>query len=146
MKQLIKQILPYSKESLMIDNVHKLESNLIIASKKVSEVNGHFDEFSITPAWMLIEGAGQAASLLIRYNLENHPNYDILAYKINNSKFSYPVIPPALVSYKVFLLQWDDKFPEFYATTMVGNNVVAELSFTLAIVDKKKFRTKHGNH
>ena len=144
MKELIKQILPYGDEFLMIDTVHFLEGSQILASKEITEgmVKGHFDGFPITPAITVIEGIGQSATLLLRYLLKHPYDKDILAYRIRNSRFLNPIIPPKKVYFLVSLLKKDSKFPEIKGEAFADNNLVAEVELTLAIVDKNSFRQK----
>ena len=68
----IKQIIPYEYPFLMIDKVITLDKNKIVAIKNITAnewfFKGHFSGFPIMPGALIVEGLGQAATLLIRYN------------------------------------------------------------------------------
>ncbi len=87
----IKKIIPYQDPFLFIDKVTKLDKKSIIAEKTVREdedyLKGHFVDFPIMPGALIFEGLGQAATLLIRYNIPDHEKKDVLAYKIRSAKF-----------------------------------------------------------
>ena len=93
----IKKIIPYEDPFLMIDKVLKLEKKAIVAEKKIKGdefyLKGHFKNFPIMPGALIVEGLGQAATLLVRYNLDGHESKDVLAYKIRGAKFFRPAFP-----------------------------------------------------
>ena len=72
----IKKIIPYDEHFLMIDRVLSIDKKNIVATKKVREdeeyLKGHFKDFPIMPGALIVEGIGQAATMLVRYNIENH--------------------------------------------------------------------------
>ena len=109
----LKQIIPYDYPFLMIDRVELLEKDKIVAIKNVSAneefFKGHFAGFPIMPGALIIEGMGQAATLLIRYNLENHYEKDVLAYKIKDAKFKEPVFPGMQLKYELALMGQDER-------------------------------------
>src|SRR3989338_2688989 len=93
----IKKIIPYEDPFLMIDKVLKLEKKAIVAEKKIKGdefyLKGHFKNFPIMPGALIVEGLVQAATLLVRYNLDGHESKDVLAYKIRGAKFFRPAFP-----------------------------------------------------
>ncbi len=142
----IKQIIPYEKPFLMIDRVLSLDKSKIVAIKNTS-VNedffkGHFAGFPIMPGALIIEGMGQAATMLIRYNIENHWEKDVLAYKIKEAKFHAPTFPGDQLKYEIALLGQDERGGLVSAKAYVGDKVVAEAQMMLAVVDRKEFRSK----
>ena len=144
----IRQIIPYDYPFLMIDKVIVLEKNKIVAVKNTS-VNewffkGHFAGFPIMPGALIVEGLGQAATLLIRYNLENHHEKEILAYKIKEAKFSAPTFPGDQIKYEVALMGLDDRGAMLQGKAIVDEKVVGECALMLAVVDRKEFRSKHS--
>lgn len=142
----IKKIIPYDVPFLMIDKVLSLEKNKIIAIKNISAndefFKGHFAGFPIMPGALIIEGMGQAGTLLVRYNLENHWEKEVLAYKIKEAKFSAPSFPGDQLKYEVALLGLQDRGGLLSAKAIVNDKVVAEAQMMLAIVDRKEFRSK----
>lgn len=142
----IKQIIPYERPFLMIDRVLNLEKNKIVAIKNTTAneefFKGHFSGFPIMPGALIIEGMGQAATLLLRYNLENHWEKDVLAYKIKEAKFSAPTFPGEQLKYEVAMLGQDEKGGLLIGKAFVNDRQVAEAQMMLAVVDRKEFRAK----
>jgi len=144
----IKQIIPYEYPFLMIDRVISLEKNKIVAIKNVTAneefFKGHFVGFPIMPGALMVEGIGQAATLLARYNIENHYEKEVLAYKIKEAKFSSPTLPGDVLRYEVAMMGMDERGALFQAKAFVENKQVAECSLALAVVNRREFRAKHS--
>ena len=143
----IKKIIPYDKPFLFIDKVLSLSNNRIVAIKdltgKEEFFKGHFVDFPIMPGALTVEGMGQTATLLIRGNIPNHHEKDILAYKLKEIKFMAPILPPAQVTFEVDLIAQDERDAILRGKAFVKENLVAEALFMLAIVNKTEFRTKY---
>ncbi len=143
----IKKIIPYEDPFLYIDKVMKLDKKNIIAIKDVKEdeywVKGHFASFPIMPGALIVEGLGQAATLLIRYNLEDHQNFDILAYKIRSAKFFRPTFPGQQLTFQAKLLFKTKKIAFVNGKAIRKEKEVAKVKMVLAIVDKKMFRERY---
>jgi beta-hydroxyacyl-ACP dehydratase FabZ len=142
----IKQIIPYEAPFLMIDRVISLEKDKIVAIKNTTLnegfFKGHFAGFPIMPGALIVEGMGQAGTLLMRYNIENHWEKDVLAYKIKEAKFSAPTFPGDQLKYEIALLGKDERGGLLSAKAFVNDKVVAEAQIMLAVVDRKEFRSK----
>ena len=117
----IKKIIPYVEPFLFVDKVIKLEKKKIVAIRKVRKdefyLKGHFANFPIMPGALIAEGIGQAGTLLIRYNLENHETKDVLAYNIKKAQFKYPTFPGQEMRYEVELKNGlkHGNFEEYYS-------------------------------
>jgi 3-hydroxyacyl-[acyl-carrier-protein] dehydratase len=94
------------------------------------------------PGALIIEGMGQAATLLLRYNLENHYEKEVLAYKIKEAKFSAPSFPGDQIKYEVTMLGKDDRGALMSGKAIVDEKVIAEATMMLAVVDRREFRSK----
>ena len=142
----IKHIIPYDQPFLMIDRVISLDKTKIVAIKNTSSnesfFKGHFAGFPIMPGALIIEGMGQAASLLLRYNLENHWEKEVLAYRIKEAKFSAPTFPGDQLKYEAALLGKDDRGALISSKATVNEKTVAEATMMLAVVDRREFRSK----
>jgi len=142
----IKQIIPYEMPFLMIDRVLSLEKNKVVAIKNTSAneefFKGHFAGFPIMPGALIIEGMGQAATLLLRYNLDNHWEKEVLAYKIKEAKFSAPTFPGDQLKYEITMLGKDERGALMSGKAIVDGSVVAEATMMLALVDRREFRSK----
>ena len=142
----IKQIIPYEQPFLMIDRVLSLDKAKVVAIKNTSAneefFKGHFAGFPIMPGALIVEGMGQAATLLLRYNLENHWEKEVLAYKIKEAKFSAPAFPGDQLKYDVTMLGKDERGALMSGKAVVGDNNVAEATMMLAVVNRREFRSK----
>lgn len=142
----IKRIIPYDEPFLFIDKVMSLTSNKIIAVRRlrVDEFffKGHFAGFPIMPGALTVEGMGQAATLLVRSNIPNHQEKDVLAYKLKEVKFMAPVLPNDELRFEIELIAQDERGAILQGKAFVKDNLVAEALMMLAIVSKSEFRAK----
>ena len=142
----IKQIIPYDRPFLMIDRVLSLDKTKITAIKNTSAnedfFKGHFAGFPIMPGALIIEGMGQAGTLLVRYNLDNHWEKEVLAYKIKEAKFSAPTFPGDQLKYEITLLGKDERGALLSGKAIVDEKTVAEATMMVAVVDRREFRAK----
>ena len=143
----IKKIIPYDKPFLFIDKVLSLGNNRLVAIKdltgKEDFFKGHFVDFPIMPGALTVEGMGQAATLLVRSNMPNHHEKDVLAYKLKEVKFMAPILPPEQVRFEIDLIAQDEKGAILQGKTFIKENLVAEALLMLAIVNKSEFRAKY---
>ncbi len=144
----IKKIIPYDKPFLFIDRVISLSNNRIVAVKNLSEKDdffkGHFVDFPIMPGALTVEGLGQAATLLVRNNIPNHHEKDVLAYKLKEVKFMAPILPGDQVRFEIDLIAQDERGAILQGKAFVKENLVAEALLMLAIVNKAEFRAKYS--
>ena len=142
----IKQIIPYDEPFLFIDRVLKLNKKNIIAIDEAKEscFKGHFKDFPIMPGALIVEGLGQAATMLIRYNIPNHEEKDILAYKIRSAKFFRPTFPGQTLRYEAKLLFMFKKIAFVNGKVFRKDKLVSKVKMVLAIVDKKQFRERYS--
>lgn len=142
----IKKIIPYEDPFLMIDKIIYLGKKNIIAIKDVKAnepwAKGHFVGFPIMPGALIIEGLGQAGTLLVRYNIPNHKEKDILAYKIKKAQFMYPVFPGNQVRFEIKISRMKEKGALLKGKIFVEDRLCSKAKMILAIVDKKRFREK----
>ena len=144
----IKKIIPYEDPFLMIDRVLSLDKKQIIAEKDVKAdeyyFKGHFKGFPIMPGALIVEGLGQAATMLVRRNLENHEKYDVLAYKIRGAKFFRPTFPGHTLRFEAKLVF---KFKMAWFVNGIvyrGDKLVSKVKMVLAVVDKSQFRGRYS--
>ena len=142
----IKKVIPYDKPFIFVDKILNLEKGSIVGIKKIRAdeefFKGHFVDFPIMPGALMIEGLGQTATLLVRYNLPNHQEKDILAYKIKEASFTSPVFPGMEIRYEANLIAYDERGAVINGKIYSGNHLIANASFIVAIVDKNEFRKK----
>ena len=145
----IKKIIPYEDPFLMIDRVLSLDKKNIVAIKNVrveeDYLKGHFKGFPIMPGALIVEGLGQAATLLVRYNLKNHEQKDILAYKIRSAKFFRPTFPGHTLRFEAKLVFMFKKIAFVNGNVFRKEKLVSKVKMVLAIVDKKGFRERYSS-
>lgn len=144
----IKQIIPYDEPFLFIDRVLKLDKKNIITIKEVRAeedyLKGHFKDFPIMPGALIVEGLGQAATMLVRYNIPNHEEKDILAYKIRSAKFFRPTFPGQTLRFEAKLVFMFKKIAFVNGKVFRKDKLVSKVKMVLAIVDKKQFRERYS--
>ena len=144
----IKKIIPYKEPFLLVEKVLHLDKKSITAIRKIRKdeeyLKGHFVNFPIMPGALIMEGLGQAGTILIRYNLEEHEKKDVLAYKIKNTKFKYPSFPGQKLRYEVELSKIKEKGAMIKGRVFIDDypKPSAEAKLVLAIVDRESFREK----
>ena len=144
----IKKVIPYNEHFLFIDKVLSVDSTKITATKKFTGnedfYKGHFVGFPITPGALTVEGLGQTGTFLVRYNILNHEEKDVLAYKLKEVKFFAPILPGDEVTYEVSLIAQDERGAIMQGKALVNKDLVAEALMMLAIVNKSEFRSKYS--
>jgi len=144
----VKKILPYDEPFLFIDRVLELSKKNIVAIKEVkaeeSYLKGHFKDFPIMPGALIVEGLGQAATMLVRYNIPNQEEKDILAYKIRSAKFFRPTFPGHTLRFEAKLIFMFKKIAFVNGKAFRKEKLVSKVKMVLAIVDKKQFRERYS--
>jgi 3-hydroxymyristoyl/3-hydroxydecanoyl-(acyl carrier protein) dehydratase len=134
----------------MMDKVTELTKKKIVITKKLlgneDFFKGHFVGFPIMPGALIVESMGQAGTLLLRYNIENHQEKEILAYNFKKAKFLYPTLPGDELTITVAMKWKTKKGATMKGTALIGDRLVTQASFTLAIVDKARFRAKFARN
>lgn len=144
----IKRIIPYKEPFLFIDKVLSLSNNRIVAIKdltgKEDFFKGHFVDFPIMPGALTVEGMGQTATLLVRNNIPNHQEKDVLAYRLKEVKFTAPILPHDTIRFEVDLIAQDEREAILQGNAFVKESLVAEALLMVAIVNKTEFRAKYS--
>ena len=144
----IKKIIPYNEHFLFIDKVISLTSKKIVAVKNITGkedyLRGHFVNFPIMPGALTVEGIGQAATLLVRSNIQNHQEKDVLAYKLKEVKFSAPIFPKDEVRIEAEIIVQDERGACLSGKALVKDKIVADALLIVAIVNRTEFRAMHS--
>ena len=94
------------------------------------------------PGALTVEGLGQASTLLVRSNISNHQEKDILAYKLKEVKFLAPIFAGNEIRFDINLIAQDDKVATLQGKAFVKEELMADALIMLAIVNKSEFRNK----
>jgi|TARA_B100001964_G_scaffold225932_1_gene274258 3-hydroxymyristoyl/3-hydroxydecanoyl-(acyl carrier protein) dehydratase len=144
----IKKIIPYEKPFLFIDKVLRLDKREIVAIKNIRSdedyFKGHFKGFPIMPGALIVEGLGQAATLLVRYNIKNQEQKDVLAYKIRSAKFYRPTFPGHTLRFEAKLIFMFKKIAFVNGKVFRKDKMVSKVKMVMAIVNKKSFRGRYS--
>ena len=147
-KEQIKGIIPYDEPFLWVDEVESINADTIIGYKYTSPQDpffkGHFVDFPIMPGVLVVEGAAQTATILLRQEIgKTHKQKHLLAYEVRSAHFSKPIFPGDKIKYEVKLLGfYGGKIANFIGKIFVEEDKKCEVRFTVAVVDKEEFARK----
>lgn len=140
----ILQIIPYQDPFLFIDRVTLLDESNIVSEYYVHEalpaLRGHFVGFPVMPGALMAEGAGQAGSLLLRYNLDDPDSKDILICRIEDARFRSHVSPGTLLTYRLKLGNCNRVLARLQGEVLDGDLKVASFKMMMAMVDREIIR------
>ena len=143
----LRKLLPYGDAFLFLDRVTHLDADEIEATYRVPAdspyLAAHFVGFPVMPAALIAEGFAQAASLLVRYNLEEPDQKEILALQIERAVFAAPVFPGDDLRFAAHLMTKDSRAALVEGEARVGGKRAAKFRIVLAIVDREAFRNSY---
>ncbi len=135
----IKKILPHRHPFLFVDKILSLGKNRAVGLKSVTIgedfFQGHFPDFPVMPAVLIIETMAQVAGVLL---LSKTGSKDKLPFfgVIDNAKFRKPVLPGDQLLIEVEMQKLKKKTGKVHAIATVGDKRVAEADFLFSLVDK----------
>jgi len=155
----IVKIIPYCNPFLLIDGILRLNMNELVAAKELKKddffFNGHFTDFPIMPVSMMIEGLGQAATLLIRYNIEQniekyvlahnvqkHDELEILAHKADELVLNKPSFARDKMEYEVSIVEIDARRAKVFGRIIKNEEEIGSIKLVFGIVNRENFRGK----
>jgi NAD(P)H-dependent flavin oxidoreductase YrpB (nitropropane dioxygenase family)/3-hydroxymyristoyl/3-hydroxydecanoyl-(acyl carrier protein) dehydratase len=147
-REQIKKLIPYNDPFLWVDEVEKIDGDIIVAYKQTlrSEpfFNGHFTDFPIMPGVLVVEGIAQTATILLRQKLgPSNTSKHLLAYSVRGAQFYSPILPGDTIKYKVQLLGfYGEKVANFLGEASVDGVLKTEVRFSVAIMDKTEMKEK----
>ena len=138
----LRELLPHRYPMQLVDKVIELGPNYIVGVKNVTSnepfFQGHFPQEPVMPGVLMIEAMAQCGGLLVLNTLEEPERWSTYFMKIDDVKFRHKVVPGDTLLFKVELLH-----PVRHGVStmrgymFVGDQVVAEASFTAQIVKNK---------
>lgn len=137
----ILEIMPHRYPFLLIDKVNLKNENEVIGIKNVTYnepfFQGHFPNDPIMPAVLIVESMVQAGGFLLLNKLDDPKKANVYFTSINKAKFRNPVRPGDVLKHEVKLTAFRTNFCKLEGKSRVEEKLVAEGSFSAAIVERK---------
>ena len=139
----IKKVLPHRYPFLLVDKILFLGEKRAVGLKSVTGgenfFQGHFPDFPIMPAVLIVEAMAQVAGVLL---LKKNPAKNVLPFfaGIEKAKFRKPVFPGDQLIMEIEILRLKTRTGKVRSTATVGDKLVAEAEFFFSLVEKDEPR------
>ena len=138
----IRELLPHRYPMQLVDKVVAMGATTIVGVKNITAnepfFQGHFPQEPVMPAVLQIEAMAQCGGLLVLSQVEEPERWSTYFLKIDNVKFRQKVVPGDTLLFRVELLSpVRHGISSMQGYMFVGDNVVAEATFTAQIVKNK---------
>lgn len=138
----IRELLPHRYPMQLVDKVVTMGATTIVGVKNITAnepfFQGHFPQEPVMPGVLQIEAMAQCGGLLVLSQVEEPERWSTYFLKIDNVKFRQKVVPGDTLLFRVELLSpVRHGISSMQGYMFVGDNVVAEATFTAQIVKNK---------
>ena len=138
----IRELLPHRYPMQLVDKVVAMGATTIVGVKNITAnepfFQGHFPQEPVMPGVLQIEAMAQCGGLLVLSQVEEPERWSTYFLKIDNVKFRQKVVPGDTLLFRVELLSpVRHGISSMQGYMFVGDNVVAEATFTAQIIKNK---------
>ena len=126
----LRSAIPQDFEFRMVDGISFLdvEEGYVVGYKKWDDnpwwARGHVPGRPLMPGVLMMEGAAQVATVLMKMTDNQWADRFIGLGGIDNARFRQTVVPPATIHYVAKVVKWSRKIARF-KTQCINNNEVA---------------------
>ncbi len=138
----IKEMIPHRHPFLMIDGVINLVPDVEVTGiKNVTGdedfFEGHFPGHPIMPGVLIVEAMAQTSAILVIGTMGKQPGSVVYFMSVDQARFRKPVFPGDRLMLHVVKQRNRGKVWKFKGEARVGDNLVAEATFSAMIVEPK---------
>ena len=138
----IRELLPHRYPMQLVDKVIAIGSTSIVGIKNVTAnepfFQGHFPQEPVMPGVLMVEAMAQCGGLLVLNQVEAPEGWSTYFLAIDDVKFRQKVIPGDTLLFRVELLHpVRHGISSMKGYMFVGDNVVAEATFTAQIIKNR---------
>ena len=141
----IMSVLPHRYPFLLIDRIVEMERKTRVVALKNVTINepyfaGHFPDFPIMPAVLMVEAIAQAgaALLLTEYTAEERDSKLTVFAGIDSARFRRPVVPGDHLRIEVTVLNWRSNAVKMRGVATVEGKVACEAIVMCALTNRNK--------
>ncbi len=138
----IKEMIPHRYPFLMIDGINNLVPDVEVTGiKNVTGdedfFEGHFPGHPIMPGVLIVEAMAQTSAILVIGTVGKQPGSVVYFMSVDQARFRKPVFPGDRLMLHVVKQRNRGKVWKFKGEARVGDNLVAEATFSAMIVEPK---------